>query len=84
MLPEELTADLRQLAAELDELAGDENLSQQPFPALSDFEPIALLGSGGMGTVYVARQLSLERDVAVNLVGFRLRGRTESDTTDAT
>ena len=68
MLPEELTADLRQLAAELDELAGDENLSQQPFPALSDFEPIALLGSGGMGTVYVARQLSLERDVAVKVV----------------
>ena len=68
MLPEELTADLRQLAAELDELAGDENLSQQPFPALSDFEPIALLGSGGMGTVYVARQLSLERDVVVKVV----------------
>ena len=68
MLPEELTADLRQLAAELDELAGDENSSQHPFPALSDFEPIALLGCGGMGTVYVARQLSLERDVAVKVV----------------
>ena len=68
MLPEELTADLRQLAAELDELDGDENPSQHPFPALSDFEPVALLGSGGMGTVYVARQLSLERDVAVKVV----------------
>ena len=68
MLPEELTADLRQLAAELDELAGDENSSQHPFPALSDFEPIALLGCGGMGTGYVARQLSLERDVAVKVV----------------
>ena len=68
MLPEELTADLRQLAAELDELAGDENSSQHSFPALSDFEPIALLGCGGMGTVYVARQLSLERDVAVKVV----------------
>ena len=68
MLPEELTADLRQLAAELDELAGDENPSQHSFPALSDFEPIALLGCGGMGTVYVARQLSLERDVAVKVV----------------
>ena len=68
MLPEELTSDLRQLAAELDELAGDENSSQHPFPALSDFEPIALLGCGGMGTVYVARQLSLERDVAVKVV----------------
>ena len=68
MLPEELTADLRQLAAELDELAGDENPSQNPFPPLSDFEPIALLGCGGMGTVYVARQLSLERDVAVKVV----------------
>ena len=68
MFPEELTADLRQLAAELDELAGDENSSQHPFPALSDFEPIALLGCGGMGTVYVARQLSLERDVAVKVV----------------
>ena len=68
MLPEELTADLRQLAAELDELAGDEKSSQHPFPALSDFEPITLLGCGGMGTVYVARQLSLGRDVAVKVV----------------
>ena len=68
MLSEELTADLRQLAAELDELGGDENTSQHPFPTLSDFEPIALLGCGGMGTVYVARQLSLARDVAVKVV----------------
>lgn len=68
MLQEELTADLRHLAAELDELGEDENASVPAFPAIPDFEPISLLGCGGMGAAYVARQISLGRDVAVKVV----------------
>ena len=71
MLQEELTADLRQLAAELDELAENENSSPPPFPSIPDFEPVSLLGCGGMGAVYVARQISLGRDVAVKVVPSR-------------
>ena len=68
MLQEELTADLRHLAAELDELGDNENLHAPSFPSIPDFEPVSLLGVGGMGAVYVARQASLGRDVAVKVV----------------
>ena len=71
MLQEELTADLRHLAAELDELGEDENSPVPSFPSIPDFEPISLLGIGGMGAVYVARQISLGRDVAVKVVPSR-------------
>jgi len=68
VLQEELTDDLRHLAAELDELGENENASLPAFPSVPDFEPATLLGSGGMGAVYVARQISLGRDVAVKVV----------------
>ena len=78
MLPEELTADLRQLASELDELgvaemggsrsvAASDGTSLVP-PEIPDFKIVSLLGCGGMGAVYVARQVSLGRDVAVKVV----------------
>ena len=68
MLQEELTNDLRRLAAELDELGESESSQPPSFPPIADFEPISLLGCGGMGAVYVARQISLGRDVAVKVV----------------
>ena len=68
MLQEELTADLCHLAAELDELGENENAPVPAFPVIPDFEPVSLLGCGGMGAVYVARQISLGRDVAVKVV----------------
>ena len=68
MLQEELTNDLRRLAAELDELGESESSQPPSFPPIADFEPISLLGCDGMGAVYVARQISLGRDVAVKVV----------------
>lgn len=68
MLQGELTVGLRRLAAELDELAVETRPTIPPFPVIPDFEPLGLLGCGGMGAVYAARQVSLARDVAVKVV----------------
>ena len=61
-----MTDALRSLAAELDEL-GAADADVQP-PEIPDFRLTDVLGRGGMGTVYLARQISLARDVALKVV----------------
>ena len=50
-----------------------EGLSPEPLaaetgPAIEGYEMIRPLGAGGMGTVFLARQQSLEREVAVKVL----------------
>ena len=68
MLQEESMTDaLRSLAAELDEL-GREGACPHAPPEIPDFQLTDVLGRGGMGTVYLAEQLSLGREVALKVV----------------
>ncbi len=39
-----------------------------PYPTITGFEFTALIGRGGMATIYAARQLGLNRDVAIKVV----------------
>jgi serine/threonine protein kinase len=54
-----------------------ENLSSrllEDAPVISGFEVLAKLGSGGMGDVFLARQLSLDRTVAIKVLHERTEG----------
>lgn len=66
---ESMTDALRSLAAELDEL-GREGACPHAPPEIPDFQLTDVLGRGGMGTVYLAEQLSLGREVALKVVNF--------------
>jgi serine/threonine protein kinase len=54
----------------------------RPGEVLGGFEIISLLGKGGMGYVYLARQSSMQRLVALKVIMKALVGKADSDIID--
>ncbi|MBO1320900.1 serine/threonine-protein kinase [Acanthopleuribacter pedis] len=46
---------------------------------IGEYQILALIGSGGMGTVYLARQSQPERDVALKVLNMQLPGQREKE-----
>jgi serine/threonine-protein kinase len=76
--------DIRRIDAELSEIfpdseriAGNTFPSGRPLPAIPGFSVESLVGFGGMGVVYRARQMRLNRTVAIKML---LHGRLSSAT----
>lgn len=81
MLQEDTMTDaLRSLAAELDELGTE---AEERVPEIPDFQLTDVLGRGGMGTVYLAEQVSLGREVALKVVNHSAVGIAEEARTIA-
>lgn len=71
----ELADDLREIIPVMLDVEGLGRTTQPPAPALAhyperlgDYHLLARIGSGGMGTVFRARQESLHREVAVKIL----------------
>ena len=45
-----------------------DQMALQPGSSLGPYEVLALIGAGGMGEVYRARDLRLNRDVAIKVL----------------
>ena len=54
----------------------------QPGEVLGGFEIVTLLGKGGMGYVYLAKQSSMQRLVALKVIMKTLIGQTDSSIID--